>query len=275
MIKNLLYSLCLHSLLALAIYSSFQLKNFDEKKTDEIAISLIAMDNRNENSVAPKASSELQKKPADSQIAKQKEEVAKPEVQEKSPKKPAAKPVKPANVKPIPKTLEPEKKPEFQQKTEDSKTVPEPEAAQVHEDKKIPETEVKKEVAETEPGKKDSQTSELPGGLENLGLSAREKFNIQSQFRGCFRRAISQTKTSSRIKVVIKVNISKEGYVESDIDKLINPEYYNDPNDTRYRNSIDNVRRALEICSPLRNLPLDKYEIWKEVILEFDEDEVR
>ena len=33
---------------------------------------------------------------------------------------------------------------------------------------------------------------------------------------------------------------------------------------------IDNIKKALELCSPLRNLPLEKYELWKNLILNFE-----
>ena len=43
--------------------------------------------------------------------------------------------------------------------------------------------------------------------------------------------------------------------------------------EANYKITINNVRRAVELCSPLRNLPLEKYEIWKKVLLEFGEEQ--
>jgi hypothetical protein len=37
-----------------------------------------------------------------------------------------------------------------------------------------------------------------------------------------------------------------------------------------YKIIIDNIKRALDLCSPLRNLPIEKYDSWKEIILQFD-----
>jgi aminopeptidase-like protein len=37
-----------------------------------------------------------------------------------------------------------------------------------------------------------------------------------------------------------------------------------------YKIVIDNIKRALDLCSPLRNLPIEKYDSWKEIILQFD-----
>ena len=39
-------------------------------------------------------------------------------------------------------------------------------------------------------------------------------------------------------------------------------EKYNDPKEIDFHIAVDNARRALSLCSPIRNLPEDKYEIW-------------
>jgi BMFP domain-containing protein YqiC len=118
---------------------------------------------------------------------------------------------------------------------------------------------------------KDSKVVDMANSLENLDLSGREKFNIQSQLKFCYRMAQSESKLESKTKVVAKVQISRDGKISINFDDLINKLRYDDPDESDYRNTITNVKRALDLCSPLRNLPLDKYDIWKEVVLEFEE----
>ena len=61
MIKNLLYSLFLHFLLLTVIYANFNLKNIEENKTSEIAVSLISL-NGSEDSSKTKLDSALETK---------------------------------------------------------------------------------------------------------------------------------------------------------------------------------------------------------------------
>jgi hypothetical protein len=60
--------------------------------------------------------------------------------------------------------------------------------------------------------------------------------------------------------------------IEGDKNKILNskiiftgPKIHKD-----YKIVIDNIKRALDLCSPLRNLPIEKYDSWKEIILQFD-----
>ena len=107
---------------------------------------------------------------------------------------------------------------------------------------------------------------------EDLGssLSARETINIQSQIKMCYKRALEESGFESQTKIVIKIEISIDGYIENDLDDSIDFEKYNNPAFKDYKIIIDNVKRALELCSPLRNLPKEKYDSWKEVSLQFD-----
>ncbi len=51
---------------------------------------------------------------------------------------------------------------------------------------------------------------------------------------------------------------------------MVDLEKYNNPIHKDYKIVIDNIKRALDLCSPLRNLPIEKYDSWKEIILQFD-----
>lgn len=106
--------------------------------------------------------------------------------------------------------------------------------------------------------------------LEGSSLSFKEKTNILSQLKMCYKRAISETKQNSKLSLVINVRINRDGYIESDLNRLIDKARYNNVEHAEYKKLIDNVKKALDLCSPLRNLPNEKYEVWKELILHFD-----
>ncbi|MFM8186435.1 MAG: hypothetical protein ACKN9I_05865, partial [Alphaproteobacteria bacterium] len=105
---------------------------------------------------------------------------------------------------------------------------------------------------------------------QGSSLSARETVNIQSQIKMCYKRALEESGFESKTKIVVKIQISIDGYIENDLDDTVDFEKYNDPTFKDYKIIIDNVKRALELCSPLRNLPKEKYDSWREVSLQFD-----
>ena len=106
--------------------------------------------------------------------------------------------------------------------------------------------------------------------LEESSLSFKEKTNILSQLKMCYKRAITETRQASKLSLEINVKISKEGYIESDLNQLIDKIRYNNPEHHEYKKLIDNLKKALDLCSPLRNLPSEKYDVWRELILRFD-----
>lgn len=291
MIKNLLYSLFLHFLLLLAIYANFNLKNIEENKSSEIAVSLIALDgSETSNNTKPSSEEKSEKKP-ETAAAKPSEEA---KSEKKSPKnKVKEQPKKMAKSKPAKSLTEPIK----EEKTAEFKQEQKPEEVQketdkIKEDKEVNEHQdeeqnnasrkendsgSKKKFEEEKEASDNKNAANNAGSmvnnLENIDLSAREKFNIQSQLKRCYARAIDETKLESNLKVLVKVKVSEEGYIDSDIDDTLNNERYNNPKETNYKIAIDNARRAIDLCSPLRNLPLDKYDIWKEVMLEFGKEE--
>ncbi len=294
MIKNFLYSLFLHFLLILAIYASFNVNKLDQTKTSEISVSLAALDgsedSRNfkpaaaageEKKVEKKKPQKTEKKPAKSEIKSLKEKV------KEEPKKLAkAKPVeaikKAVVAEKIKEFKEPEKPAEKQE-----------EAPKIKEDKVVNENQddkqndsaqkekdlgVKKESDKEQESSNDKNTTknnaaDMANNIENMNLSAREKFNIQSQLKRCYRRSIEETKMKSKEKIMIRVQLSKDGDIDSDLEAILDLKRYNDPQEIDYKIIIDNVRRAIDLCSPLRNLPLDKYDVWKEAVLEFDEND--
>lgn len=105
---------------------------------------------------------------------------------------------------------------------------------------------------------------------EGEDLSSIEKLNIQLQIKSCYKRSVQESRLDSKIKLFVKISISQEGFIETEIEDVVDLARYNDPSQKDYKIVIDNIRRSLELCSPLRNLPPQKYEIWKEIILQFD-----
>jgi outer membrane biosynthesis protein TonB len=292
MIKNLLYSLFLHFLLLLIIYANFNLKNIEETKTSEIAVSLIAL-NGNENASEIKPNSEVSEKEKEDVIAKNKP-LEKPKSQKKSVKEKVKKqPKKLAKSKPAKSIEKPisqeksdfkqqEKKEQVQEDSSKEKTdfikneEREKEQNEISQKEKDLGSKEKFDEEKEEAKQKDSsksQKNDAANNIDNLDLSAREKFNIQSQLKRCYRRAIDETKLTSKTSISAKLSISEDGYIESDLDDLVDMTRYNNPKETAYKIAVDNARRAIDLCSPLRNLPLEKYDIWKEIVLEFNDGE--
>lgn len=273
MIKNLLYSFFIHLILFLIIYFAFLKKEKIEIETEnEVMISVEAVSNKG----IPPINEIVSKK---SEI----KEVIKKNIEPKPEVKPNPK------IKEMPKvpkkiTLEPNSKSkdkikidqpkveellkEDMQKFLDSHKVDLP---------KIPEDALLKPVNDENLKKENSLNILNLKALKNItnedhgsSLSARETINIQSQIKMCYKRALEESGFESKTKIAIKIQISIDGYIENDLDDTIDFEKYNNPAFKDYKIIIDNVKRALELCSPLRNLPKEKYDSWKEVSLQFD-----
>ncbi len=292
MIKNLLYSLFLHFLLLLMIYANFNLKEVDENKSSEIAISLVALNgDETSDEVNPAANNEVkeEEKKEEEKVeepaaeAKSEKQSPKNEVKEQPKKlaksKPADSIVKPVEEEKIKEFKHPEKQEKSQKEVAKAKT--DEEVNDYQDDKKNDAFKKEKDFgskkkfdeekeANNQKNPVQNNARSMANNLENIDLSAREKFNIQSQLKRCYHRALDETKMDSKATILIKVRVSEDGYIDSDLDELIDINRYNNPSEIQYKISIDSVRRALDLCSPLRNLPLDKYDIWKEVVLEFN-----
>ncbi len=264
MIKNFFYSLFLHSLLLIAVYASFNLKKIDDTKEVELRISFL-----NEPEEANlKITKQNSEKINESLEPPKKENIV--EEQKKDEKVKNPKPIdktvsKATQTKPL---KEPTPKKKAKNIADTKKIEPQPQKEKITETKEKYQEEPQKEVASAK-----TQSPEISDAIEDVAneeLSVREKFNIQSQLKLCYHRASQENKPSNKTKIVIEIEINKEGKIETNVDDLINYELYDDPAEKDYRIVIDNIRRAIDLCSPIRNLPQEKYDIWKEVILEFE-----
>ena len=241
MIKNILYSLLLHSIAALLIYINFHhhsIENLELKDGPTVGIVSLANTTKSKES------------------AKNSAIPTKEEGEEKPIAKKANK-IKTRKSDSIAPTLK--SKAEFTKNKEDKK-----------EENVVETAENIKEKVNEEIGSSAVEKLDNIEDLENLQLSAREKFNIQSQLKACYKRAIGSESKSNFITIV-KVKILQDGTIDFDAENIINNDQYTDQKNTNYKKHMDIIIRTLELCSPLRNMPSDKYEIWREFTIEFGE----
>ena len=299
MIKNLLYSIFLHLLLLTIIYANFNLKNYRQDEVIKVAVNLVAINSsainakknaekNNSDSLKkaeekPKEIEDKKPKIKDEQTPKSpkksnKDKAKKPPIAKNKKAKEDKKPKKPANIVKNNQAKKPEEdKKDLKKELNKEEEKPEKKDTEIKSDDQIENSdkEAKKESKEENLNEeKDEEIAAINDGinsLENINLSAREKYNIQSQLRVCYKRAIKESGKDSLARVTIAIGIDEDGSITANFDDIIDVAKYNSRQDNKYKIAIDNAKRALELCSPLRNLPLDKYDIWKEVLLEFDE----
>jgi hypothetical protein len=270
MIRNLIYSLIIHALIILSFFIGIKTKKIPEKKIKEYYLDIVSID---ENPILEKIDT--------TEIKNSDGEKDNPDTSKQKEK-----------VEPKVKEVIKEKK-TTSEKIEKTKTIQSNKASEklekyVAEKKEIPiqkidnilsetksEQETKKEENIDNSNKyvelknpKDSE--ELKPNLEGKGLSAREKNNIQSQLTSCYRKAILESKEKTDLGFIIKIEINENGYIKTNIDDLIDKEKYNNPDEKKYRTLINNIKRTFDLCNHIRNLPVEKYDIWKIIILKFD-----
>ena len=251
MIKNILYSLFVHFLLFSAIYFAFIKKDNKEIEAEqEIMVSVITIDSKG----VPPINEQMQKPEENSKEPQEKAEENEVEKIE-SPKNEIKKeePIAPKKIE------EPLKKEE--------ETPPKEETKKAAHSKKSNKKEEDKNSAKAMNLKAFKDINEED---QSSTLSTRETINIQSQLKLCYKRALEESGFESKTRIVIKIEISRDGYIENDLEDMIDLEKYNNPVYKDYKIVIDNIERALDLCSPLRNLPIEKYDSWKEIILQFD-----
>ncbi len=267
MIRNTLYSLFLHFLLILLIYANFNLKTVVEPKTNEISISLIEIDATKNASKTKKIEEVPVKKQKKVKPKKDPNEVVDkplPEIKKEEVKK-----VQEEKIEELAKEITEKKKEEKPKEVEVKK---EPKKKEEEKPKPIETQKPQKEPTKQEEDSKDDKEDTSVNNLENIDLSVREKFNIQSQLKACYKRALVESGTKDdKIRIAITAEVTHDGFIDSDLEEIMDTERYDQ--EANYKITINNVRRAVELCSPLRNLPLEKYEIWKKVLLEFGEEQ--
>ncbi len=301
MSKSIIYSVLLHLILALYLIFVFNLskRQYDQNEKLHVKIEVkdlgllsFAQEDQSHDS--------LIKKPEENQINKEeKPKEQKPEEVKSKPKdnnkktkveeikKSLLKAPLPAAVRQSKKKIAKKEKSDLQNKVDNSKkdkniqkTLSKIDSivADNNQSQPVQETpkqqEQKAELIKKENLKKKIEEKEFQlaqKSISGLNLSNREKFNLYSQIKSCFQRAIAKSEVKSKEKILVKINIDQNGYIKSDINELEEMIKYKEQNQEDFAASVENAKMALEMCNPLRGLPLEKYEIWQEIILEFSQ----
>jgi hypothetical protein len=289
MIRNFFYSIFLHLLLCLIALFFFWQQKKEQNKKPEIFTSVVFMQAKSnqaqpvikQNISPPEIKPEPKPEP-------QSEPQPEPELVKQKPK-PQPKP----QLKPQSKSqLKPDLKPKI------TKNIPKSEAQKPPE--KLPQKEVIKtpEIITPPPEiiakKPEMPKPEIPlpdaNKPENVGvvnlqvtqqdiekqlsstLSKRETFNIQAQFRACYKRALAVMIDNGQkpiAPIVVKINLNTDGYIITNLDNIIDKNQYQQ--NQNYKNSIDSIKKMIEFCNPIVNLAKEKYSVWQEIVLQLNE----
>ncbi len=202
----------------------------------------------------------------------EKPEEKKPDAKPTPPVKTAEPPPPPPPPKPVekPKEKVEEKKPEPPKKEEK----PKPKAKEEDLDavlKAVKDTAQKKE-AETkakDAGEKSKSHSESFDPTQPLSMS--EKDAIRSQIAKCW-NVPAGAKDAQELVVVLDIELERDGSVLKV--ELANESKARYSRDSFFRAAADSAIRAVRQCSPLKDLPVDKYQTWRSLELGFDPKEM-
>ncbi len=101
----------------------------------------------------------------------------------------------------------------------------------------------------------------------SLPLSLSETDAIRSQFIPCWRMPAG-AKDPGSLAVTVKVKLQPDGTVlEAVLDPAQRGRYGSDP---FFRAAADSALRATQQCSPLKNLPPEKYNTWRDMSINFN-----
>lgn len=302
MIRNILYSLFFHLIIVLLIYFNFSLsreKEIENKTTISVSFVNKTGNSTNTTNQILKNNKEPDKveKIAEKSPEPKKEDVPKkdkkiPQPKQKNNKKIVKKEsksktnindIKVKNIEPPKATRTAKEAPEEKiLKTEEVKNeeaplikkeqkpeiVKENSKEDVKDVESVEEQEQQEMTIRDSPNAKDFEDKQK---LENIDLLFREKFNIELQIKRCYKRAIIEAGRDSKVPVIVHVIIDRDGGIDLDLVTIQDYEKYSDPAQIDFHIAVDNARRALTLCSPLRNLPEDKFDVWREMTLQFDE----
>lgn len=283
MIRNLIYSILVHLILFLLIYTGFKIQVEDGSNLTQISVNIASeAQKESEEIVQPNKEEDSKKKIEENPKKEEKKEEKKPKEVKEEPKKieETAKKAEEIKKKPekevkkkeiIEKKPEPEKKEEKLIKKEPETEKKEEKPLKKEEEKTEKQEEQKKEPDKTEEESKkyyiNGSEQEITKTIELSGLSAREKLNLKSQINRCYAKALRASNKVSNVSLLITLQVSKSGYIETDLNQVIDSNLYE--TDEQYKIAVDNARLTVEFCNPLRSLPRDKFHIWKNIAFEF------
>ena len=125
------------------------------------------------------------------------------------------------------------------------------------------------EAAETTK-KNDKITQDQDRNIENAILTLSEEDALKAQLFGCWSIPLGLP-LSDDMLVRIKLNLNPDGSIDKM--EMLDHVKMNTPGKEKFRTLADSVRRAVQLCNPLR-VPATGYERWKKMILNFDEREM-
>ena len=200
------------------------------------------------------------------------------------PKPPMPTPPTPKEPKAEPKPKEPEKhfdpdegaekkpkeepKKEEPKKPEEAKTKPEDFATLLNKLKQEAKTEKQKDAKDAT-NSAENKTKSNAAYDDSLPLSLSEKDAIRGQLEACWNKSgFAGAKDPASLIAIIHIVIQQDGTVMSAVlDPSQQGRYGSDP---YFRAAADAAMRAAQRCSPLKNLPADKYGSWHETQVTFD-----
>jgi outer membrane biosynthesis protein TonB len=217
-------------------------------------------------------------KPSDKPIQKRKEAQA-PKTTKPTPpsvkEKPVEEPTQPKDAVPLPDKPKDKPKPEKEDKPkpkdpEKQKPKENPEDLAVLLNKLKQENKTKKNAKDDSTQEENTTKSDAPYD-DSLPLSISEKDAIRSQFIKCWRMPAGARDAESLI-VTVAVKLSPDGEVQSAA--LASGQEGKYGSNPFFRAAADAALRAVHKCSPLQQLPTDKYSSWSEMELTFDPQEL-
>ena len=118
--------------------------------------------------------------------------------------------------------------------------------------------------------KSDKITQDQDRNIENMKLTLSEKDALTAQIYGCWSIPLGLP-LSNDMLVRIELDLNPDGSIEKM--EMLDHVKMNTPGKEKFRTLADSVRRAVQLCNPLR-VPTTGYERWKNMILNFDATEM-
>jgi len=206
---------------------------------------------------------------------------------EPPPPPPEPKPPEPKKAETPPPPLEPKAEPKPEPKPEPKKEEAKPEPPK-EKPKKTKEEELdqllktlredakKEKPKEASPAKKPAEDagsktkSDAPYDASQP-MSMTELDAIRSQIAKCW-SVPAGAKNAENLQVTLRVQLAQDGTVM--LVELADESKARYGSDTFYRAASDSAMRAVRQCSPLQNLPPEKYQTWRDIIMTFDPKEM-
>lgn len=273
--KGLSYSALLHLLILFLMI--FGLPSFMQPETPPQPV-VIAVD------ILP-ISEVTNAKPSDQPLSK--EEKPEPKKEEKMPTPPVKSETPPPPPEPTPEPKpEPLPDPKKEEvKKEEKKPEPKPEPKKEEKPKKAKEEDLaavlkslkqeadKKKQEEADKQKKPPTESGTKVKAENTNYDASQPMSmseldaIRSQIARCW-SFNAGAKNADALKVTLHVQLAQDGTVLQV--ELADESKSRYASDSFYRSAAESAMRAVRLCSPLKNLPPDKFQTWHDMLMTFD-----